>query len=139
MTAYRRDLLAFQNFITQQDLDFTQISRQSLEHFAEQRLEAQRLSNASFQRELSAVKGFYRWLNERHEIYCPAAEQFRVKRAHRRLPEILDQETVLHFLTGAGVPVLSRPRDLYWRDQAMFELLYDSGYRGEFCYPDYRA
>ncbi|HQY63746.1 MAG TPA: site-specific tyrosine recombinase XerD [Polyangiaceae bacterium] len=82
------------------------------------------LSARSSARQLSAVRGFCRFLVR--ERAAPSDETRKVARPRlaRKLPRVLTEDEVLRLL---GAPGLSTPRGL--RDTAMLQLMYASGLR----------
>ncbi|CAG1021475.1 partial Tyrosine recombinase XerC, partial [Patescibacteria group bacterium] len=83
----------------------------------------QGLSAKSLQRELSAIRSFYRYLLKNQFVDTNPALYIKAPKAARKLPKVLDVDQVSGLL-DAGTSSL-----LEIRDVAMFELFYSSGLR----------
>jgi integrase/recombinase XerC len=81
------------------------------------------VGSRTLQRELSAMRRFFRFLIKRGEISQNPAESLRAPKAPRRLPSLLDADQMLGFLE------IKTEGDLEIRDLAMWELFYSSGLR----------
>ena len=90
-------------------------------HIANRR--RQGLSAKSLQRELSAIRSFYRYLLKNQWVDNNPALYAKAPKAARKLPKVLDVDQVAGLL-DAGTSSL-----LEIRDVAMFELFYSSGLR----------
>ncbi|WP_249678447.1 tyrosine recombinase XerC [Pseudomonas abieticivorans] len=124
LEAYRRDLnkvLAFcqkEHLATWAALDIQQLRRL----VARQHQLGQ--SGRSLARLLSAVRGFYRYLNREGICSHDPANGLSPPKGERRLPRTLDTDRALQLLDGAVEDDF-----LAHRDQAMLELFYSSGLR----------
>ena len=120
---YRRDLELFDEFRQRQRLARWQdLDNHHVRAFISARHRAG-LSGRSLQRQLSAIRSFYRFLiREGVARHDPAAD-LKAPKSPRRLPKALDVDT-----TAA---LLEMPTDgpLLVRDKAIFELIYSSGLR----------
>lgn len=120
---YRRDLNALVLFCDRQqlaswgDLDDEHLRSWSASHFRKG------LSPRSIQRQLSAVRTFFRYLLREKHVRKNPVQTVRAPKAAKRLPENLDADRMARLLeiTGEG-PLVAR-------DRAMLELLYSSGLR----------
>ncbi|MEQ1637253.1 MAG: tyrosine recombinase XerC [Methylococcales bacterium] len=83
----------------------------------------QGMSSKSLQRELSAIRSFYKFLQKRHAVVVNPAQQVKAPKQGRKLPKTLDVDQVAGLLE-AGTDSLLEIRDL-----AIFELCYSSGLR----------
>ncbi|NOT86125.1 MAG: tyrosine recombinase XerC [Methylococcaceae bacterium] len=83
----------------------------------------QGMGSKSLQRELSAIRSFYKFLLKRHGVTANPAQQVRAPKQGRKLPKTLDVDQVTGLLE-AGTDSLLEIRDL-----AIFELCYSSGLR----------
>jgi integrase/recombinase XerC len=83
----------------------------------------QGLSSKSLQRELSAIRRFYRFLLKRHDVPANPAQQVLAPKQGRKLPKTLDVDQVTGLLEAGTSSVLEI------RDLAIFELCYSSGLR----------
>ncbi|MEY2665842.1 MAG: tyrosine recombinase XerC, partial [Pseudomonadota bacterium] len=81
------------------------------------------LSSKSLQRELSAIRCFYRYLFKQAIVNANPAQHVKAPKQDRKLPKTLDVDEVSGLL-DAGVDSI-----LEMRDVAMFELFYSSGLR----------
>ena len=123
IAAYRRDLLKFGDFLSDENRDFAALNPQVVLDF-EVRLKNQNLSTASINRSLSALKGFFHYCEEEYEIANPTFEAASHRLA-RKLPKALTIEEILHLIASAdreGDPIS-------YRDSALLELLYSTGAR----------
>jgi integrase/recombinase XerC len=124
LEAYRRDLGKVVAFCEKQHIDsWKALDIQSLRSMIA-RLHQAGQSSRSLARLLSAVRGFYQYLNR--EGFCDhdPANGLSPPKGERRLPKTLDADRTLQLLEG-GVEddFLAR------RDQAILELFYSSGLR----------
>ncbi len=122
--AYRRDLDSVLVFCAKSGIDsWKALQIQHLRQFiARQHHHGQ--SSRSLARLLSAVRGFYRYLNREGLCSHDPANGLSAPKGERRLPKTLDTDRALQLLEGAVEDdFLAR------RDQAMLELFYSSGLR----------
>lgn len=126
--AYHRDLCQFTIFLDCQSVALTAVTHHTLRQFATQRIEVDRISSSSLQRELSAVRSFADWLVEQGVISHNFVMDFSIQRPNRPLPGMLDAELMPQILDQ---PAPDKPRDaqLWCRDKAILELFYSSGLR----------
>jgi integrase/recombinase XerC len=83
----------------------------------------QGMSGKSLQRELSAIRSFFKYLVKMQVVTANPAKLIQAPKSKRKLPKVLDVDQVCGLLE-AGADSLLEIRDL-----AMFELLYSSGLR----------
>ncbi|RYY78869.1 MAG: tyrosine recombinase XerC [Moraxellaceae bacterium] len=126
--AYQRDLLQFTVFLSCKSVSLQQVNHHTLRQFAAQRIEVDRISSSSLQRELSAVRSFADWLVEQEIISQNFALDFAIQRPNRPLPGMLDAEIMPQILDQAA-PEKERDAQLWCRDKAILELFYSSGLR----------
>lgn len=126
--AYHRDLCQFTIFLDCQSVALSAVTHHTLRQFATQRIEVDRISSSSLQRELSAVRSFADWLVEQGVIGHNFVMDFSIQRPNRPLPGMLDAELMPQILDQ---PAPDKPRDaqLWCRDKAILELFYSSGLR----------
>jgi integrase/recombinase XerC len=123
LSSYRRDLEQVLIWLRQQGWD----AWQALDSHQVRAYIAQRhrlgLSGKSLQRELSALRGLFRYLLREGLSQVNPAQGVRAPKAPRKLPALLDADQL-----GA---LLDQPADdtLEVRDLAMLELFYSSGLR----------
>ena len=82
------------------------------------------LAPASLQRHLSALRGFFRFLEERGELARNPASALRAPRRGRRLPRYLEEEEVHRLLAAPAAEDAEEHRD-----RALLEILYSTGCR----------
>ncbi len=122
--AYRRDLDSVMTWCGNNGIgDWHALQIQQLRQFIARR-HHQGQSSRSLARLLSAVRGFYRYLNREGLCDHDPANGLSAPKGERRLPRVLDTDRALQLLDG-GVEddFLAR------RDQAILELFYSSGLR----------
>jgi integrase/recombinase XerC len=127
--AYSRDLEAFTNFCDRHygHWKWETVDRLGMRGFLGE-LQRRGLSKRSAARALSAVRSFYRYLQEHHELPVNIARAAKVPKLDKRLPTYLDrQQTDTLFAwaeSRAGGDGLVPTRDL-----AILELFYSTGIR----------
>ncbi|MGN2432615.1 tyrosine recombinase XerC [Pseudomonas syringae] len=124
LEAYRRDLGKVLAFCQKTGLPhWTALDIQHLRSFTA-RQHQQGQSSRSLARMLSAVRGFYKYLNREGICQHDPANGLAPPKGERRLPKTLDTDRAAQLLDG-GV----EEDFLAQRDQAILELLYSSGLR----------
>jgi integrase/recombinase XerD len=121
IAAYRRDLEKFKSFLDSTHLH--QVSPETINNF-ETSLREMKLSTASINRIESALRSFFKHLQQEYGLADPTLEIAPSKSA-RRLPKALTIDQILSMIDATYRE--SDPVTL--RDQAMLELLYSSGAR----------
>jgi integrase/recombinase XerC len=81
------------------------------------------LSSKSVQRELSAIRSFYKFLLRKKRVDNNPAQHVRAPKQDRKLPKVLDVDQIFGLLEKSPDSILEI------RDLAMFELFYSSGLR----------
>jgi integrase/recombinase XerC len=123
LSNYQRDIKRLIEFCDQQDhTDWQIINDTHIRQFISQR-HRRGLSGKSLQRELSAIRTFYRYLMTEGQLKHNPAELVQAPKTARNLPETLDIEKVNHLLN------FEAKTDLEKRDHAILELFYSSGIR----------
>jgi len=124
--AYRHDLLQIATWLAAQD----QREVRSIERLDEAGIRRytawrhrQGVSGQTLQRELSSLRGFYRWLVRENQALANPAVGIRAPKSPRTLPHTLDADQLGALLE----PVDDDPLGI--RDTAMVELFYSSGLR----------
>ncbi|PWB32689.1 tyrosine recombinase XerC [Pseudomonas sp. SDI] len=122
--AYRRDLDNVLAFCEKTGIgSWGDLHIQQLRQFVARQHHAGQ-SSRSLARMLSAVRGFYRYLNREGLCSHDPANGLTAPKGERRLPKTLDTDRALQLLDGAvDNDFIAR------RDQAMLELFYSSGLR----------
>jgi integrase/recombinase XerD len=123
--SYRRDLLRYVRFLKdpQGRVEPRQITRADLSEFVQQ-LDAVGLSPKSLARNLSAIRGWHRYLLDEALLDHDPADLIDLPKLPRTLPSVLEIEEIER--------VLEQPDTLSHlgvRDRAMIELLYACGLR----------
>jgi integrase/recombinase XerC len=120
---YRRDLVALVDFLDRAAVrDWKSVDSQHVRLFAA-RSHAGGLNPRSVQRRLSAVRGFFNYLQRERVAAANPGIDVRAPKAAKRLPGTLDVDTLNQLL---DIP----PDDaLAVRDRAVMELFYSSGLR----------
>lgn len=81
------------------------------------------IGSKSLQRELSAMRSFFRFLLKKENIPLNPAQHVKAPKQERKLPKVLDVDQVAGFLEAGADSWLEI------RDRAIFELFYSSGLR----------
>ncbi|MFJ3483803.1 tyrosine recombinase XerC [Pseudomonas sp. NPDC090202] len=124
LDAYRRDLGKVLGYCEKQHIDsWKQLDTQAMRSLVA-RLHSQGQSSRSLARLLSAVRGFYQYLNREGLCEHDPANGLSPPKGERRLPKTLDADRTGQLLDG-GV----EDEFLARRDQAILELFYSSGLR----------
>ena len=127
--AYGRDLEAFSEFCDRHygSWDWKTVDRLGLRGFLGE-LQRRGLSKRSAARALSAVRSFYRFLQEHHNVPNNITRAAKVPKLDKRLPGYLDREQTERLFawaeSRAGADELVPTRDL-----AILELFYSTGIR----------
>jgi integrase/recombinase XerC len=120
---YRRDIESFHAWAGRSDID--RWSKLDNEHLRAYSASCYRrgLSPRSIQRQLSALRTFFRYLVREKQLKKNPVESVRAPKSGKRLPENLDADRMARLLKLPGDgPVAIR-------DRAILELLYSSGLR----------
>jgi len=124
--AYQRDLDQFLNFSQEWGFhQWSQITQKQIRAWVSKR-HRQGLSGKSIQRELSAVRTFYRYLLRENQVENNPAQGVRAPKSAKKLPKTMNPDELDHLLTYDEVDELD---PLNIRDKAMMELFYSSGLR----------
>jgi integrase/recombinase XerC/integrase/recombinase XerD len=119
---YERELSRFADFIEREELDWRRMRGQDVRLFIGDLLR-EGLAEASVNRALSAVKGFYAYCRRFELVEKEPFSSVRGMKRGRRLPEVMS--------AGEVEELLRLPGDDFYglRDRALLELLYSSGCR----------
>lgn len=130
LSAYSRDVLNLIEFMDTDALKLSEVTQSHIQAFANHRLEEHGISSSSLQRELSSIRQFYAWLMQHQHITTNPLLGFKIKRAIRKLPEMVDVDTISQLLDQPAPQTNNTNSLILWvRDKAMLELLYSSGLR----------
>ena len=131
--AYRRDVERFLGYLEDEKItSFEKVDKTVISDYVMKlrsgEFGKQPLSNASYARNLSSLRSFYRYLNKYEGVENNPVRQFKGSVPRRKLPDFLtfDQmETLL------GSFDLSKPADI--RDRCIIEVMYACGLRVSEC------
>jgi len=122
-SAYQRDLNHLQNFCDKQDIDkWIALDGRQVRGFIAWR-HRQGAGGRSLQRNLSAIRSFYRYLIEEEKVKNNPAEGIIAPKTERKLPKVLDADQTVQLVE------INEQDDLAIRDRAILELIYSSGLR----------
>ncbi len=121
--AYQRDLCRLAEEMKRQSIEDPATVTEHTIRGLIARLHRQGQGSRSLQRQLSAIRSFYRWLmKEGFADHTPAAP-VRAPKTARKLPETLDADAITRLLE------INDNSPLAIRDKAIMELFYSSGLR----------
>ena len=123
ISAYRRDLKKFTEFLSEKKLDFATISENEVVTY-EVELKSRGLSLASINRSTSALKTFYKYLSREFGITDPTTS-IATNKLPRKLPKALTISEIESLISSAERS--SNAASL--RDRAILEILYGTGAR----------
>ena len=122
--AYERDLDLFFTFLSAIDGEFANVDKGIIRAFVSERF-AKGVSKRSVNRELSAIKGFYRFcVNKGYCGFNPMDIYHRPK-SEKKLPDVLTYEQIEAICEANN----KRTDELAIRDMAILELMLSSGLR----------
>jgi integrase/recombinase XerC len=123
LASYLRDLLRLQDYCTQQGIEtWQQLQVCDIRFYIGER-HKNGIGSKTLQRELAAIRSFYRFLSKHGLANQNPAQNIQAPKAPKKLPKILDVDQV------SGVLDTAPDSALEIRDLAMFELFYSSGLR----------
>ena len=123
ISAYRRDLAKFSDFLDKEELDFERLSENEIVSF-DVRLKDLGMAVASINRNISALKSFYKYLAQEFSTNNPVSAVASSK-VPRRLPKALTIKEITSLIDSTkreGDPISLR-------NHAIIELLYGTGAR----------
>ncbi len=121
---YRRDLRRFAAFLEQRGIDdWSRVDHETVSAHAAQRFR-QGCAGTTIARELSSIRGLYRYLIRHQLATRNPAQDVKAPRSERKLPRTADSEQLDRLLQARDDDPPLRRRDL-----ALFELMYSSGLR----------
>jgi integrase/recombinase XerC len=122
-SAYERDLKVLLAYCRQQDIESWQdLDGRQLRHFTAQRHHAG-LSGRTLQRNLSAIRAFYRFLLNNGQVTHNPASGIVTPKTAKKLPATLDADQAARLVSIEATDPLAI------RDRAVYELMYSSGLR----------
>lgn len=123
LKSYRRDLSQLQQFCLLRHIaGWADLNSLDIRQFVAAR-HKKGIGAKSIQRELAAIRSFYRFLLKKQLVEVNPAHGVRAPKASKKLPKTLDVDQVTGMLDADADSVLEI------RDKAMFELFYSSGLR----------
>lgn len=126
---YRIDLLRFKEFCNQQGIDsFEQVDRKHILQFLSMlksgQFGNQSLSNSSLSRSLSALRSFYKYLNNYYELDIYPLAKIKNPSSGKKLPEFLSVDQMEELLESIDVN-----EGFGLRNKAILEMMYACGLR----------
>ncbi len=121
VTAYTRDLKVFTDFMESEDLPFPPDRRAVRAYISS--LNRKGLEKRSVNRNLAAVRGFFRYLRRRELLQTDPFEEVENLKEGRRIPAFLRIEELEAMMESPGTDFSSR------RNHMILELLYSTGCR----------
>jgi len=130
LESYRNDIEKFRRYLEKQKLTPESLRQSDLTGFLEY-LRNSGMAPSSIARNLSSIKGFYRFLNRSGETNKNPAESISGPKLFRPHPGALTVEEVFKLLDAARLAsqVDNGKKKLSSRDQALLEFLYGTGAR----------
>ena len=123
LSGYRRDLLRLQKYCEKVGVEtWQELQNSDIRQYIGFR-HKQDIGSKTIQRELAAMRSFYRYLQKKQLVDHDPAHSICAPKAMKKLPKILDVDQV------AGILDAHPDNVLEIRDLAMFELFYSSGLR----------
>lgn len=123
LISYRRDLLRLQKYCEKVGVEaWQELQNSDIRQYIGFR-HKQEIGSKTIQRELAAIRSFYRYLQKKQLVDHDPAHSISAPKAAKKLPKILDVDQV------AGILDANPDSLLEIRDLAMFELFYSSGLR----------
>ena len=131
--AYHRDISRFLLYLEEKGItSFEDVKKDTISEYITQlrsgKIGGVSLSNASFSRNLSSLKSFFRYLNKYEGVQNDPVRMFRGGRSKRSLPDYLTFDQMEEIF---NVFDISDPVDL--RDRAILETMYACGLRVSEC------
>jgi len=122
-SAYQRDLAHVQNYCDKHDIRlWSDLDGRQLRGFVAER-HRQGIGGRSIQRNLSAIRSFYRHLVKEAKVKNNPAEGIIAPKSPHKLPKVLDADQTIQLVE------INEEDTLAIRDRAMLELIYSSGLR----------
>lgn len=126
--SYQRDLTKLVNWSDKNNYDIVHLTRQDLREFLID-LAAEKLSPTSVNRLISAMRGFYKFLQFDRHIKKNPAEDLQSQQTTAYLPKFLNQDEIEKLLAEPDVS-----GEIGLRDRAILETMYACGLRvSEVC------
>jgi integrase/recombinase XerD len=123
ISSYSRDLLKFQSYLSDKNLNFDHLSEVDISNLIGH-LSEEGLSPSSINRFLSSLKGFFKYAALEYQVANPMLDTNQFKIA-RKLPKALSVDEISRLIESTANP--ADPAAL--RDRAILEILYGTGAR----------
>lgn len=132
LRAYKVDLLDFARWIYREDISPFKVTHRQLRRYLGELDQAQ-YARTTVNRRLSALRGFYRWLNVTGKTDVDPASALQGPKKSHHLPNVIRPADMVRLLSVHGKTGLDgKPREQSLsdiRDQALLEFLYACGAR----------
>ena len=131
--AYARDIRRFMDFMKEHDIEnFDDVDKLAMMDYIEAlqsgKLTQRKLSSASYSRNLSSLRSFYKFLNRFYQVEENPLTAIKNPKGSKHLPEFLTIDQVMNLFDSFDI---SDPVQL--RDRCMIELIYACGLRVSEC------
>lgn len=121
--AYRRDILAFQEFLKIRGIDsFEEVDKSQVAAYLMD-MKSMNKSSATVNRRLASIRGFYKYFISNEILYLNPAEDVKAPKIQRRELEYLTIEEVDNLLSMPDDSIKGK------RDKAILEVMYATGIR----------
>jgi tyrosine recombinase XerC len=123
LRAYKRDLLDFYEYLKRNNLNYIDISRNSLRGFLIE-LKEKGLDKRSISRKISSIRSFYRFLMKEGIIEKNPLTTLELPKVDKKLPTFLTEEEVIKLINSPNDKNL-----IGYRDKLVLTFLYSTGMR----------
>ncbi|MCL2843998.1 MAG: tyrosine recombinase XerD [Chitinivibrionia bacterium] len=127
-TSYSFDLLRLCEYLSDKKIDEKNVRAQDLQKYTETLYDLG-FEATSVQRNISSIRGYYRFLLDEEQIKSDPSENIEMPKSIKRLPTTLHPEDVFAVLENASAPSERTPL----RNRAVLEMLYSTGMRVSEC------
>ena len=128
--SYSQDIILFEDFLVEQNIDYRNVSRDDVRLFMAERLSKKTIrgkneTSRTLRRRISALKKYYQYLYNEKLVETNPFLLIVLPKKRDKLPEVLYESQINALLNENS----KRTDDLAVRDQALLELMYSSGLR----------
>lgn len=124
ITAYRKDLEQFSQFLHKYQLQVHQVEYRDLRYFLVY-LQNMKMGKATLNRKTAAIKSFFKFLQQEDYVAHNTSDLLSAPKKEKHLPVVMSELDLQQFLDQS----FSDKEPLTLRNKAIFELLYSSGLR----------